>query len=293
MRLKALEKLKLKPEEKLASHTTFRIGGMPDYFFIAGGIRELADINDFLSSYKGKRYILGGGSNILAADDLHGCSIIKLNFNFLKNLGGGVIKAGASVTISQLLNYCMRCSYGGFENFAGIPATVGGALAMNLSSFGISLSEYVLEVEILKKGRVYIIPKNQIKFFYRRSSLQEGVIISATFKLPQSDTQKIKAKIKSYFSKKKDTQELFLPSAGCIFKNPPHKSAGFLIAQSGCGGLKKNGAAVSLKHANFIVNYGGASAADVDFLIREVKKIVYGRFGILLEEEIIRWGPDN
>jgi len=270
----------------LRNYTTIKIGGKAKYFYTAGNIDDLdkivADIGpDF--------YLLGRGSNLLIADSLIEKPVVKLgkDFTYLREKGN-LLEVGASTPLSFLIKYCLANNLSGVENLAGIPATVGGLLAMNAASFGRSISSSLKEVDVMnREGGVTTLGKGEITFKYRFSSLQKYIILGARFKL--SSKKGLKGKVSEFLRKRLSTQDFDFPSCGCIFKNTPEFSASFLIDSSRLKGLKKGDAQISLHHANFIINCGCAKYNDVDYLIQKIKDQIYKKYSIILQEEIKRW----
>ncbi|MCM8819533.1 MAG: UDP-N-acetylmuramate dehydrogenase [Candidatus Omnitrophica bacterium] len=281
-----LKEVELKQKVSLKNYTTIRIGGEAKNFFI---VRSVEGIKSILEKFSNSFYILGKGSNILVKDTLIKKPIIKLsdNFDYIKK-NGNFFEVGAATSLSKLLKFCIKNKLSGLENLAGIPATVGGLIFMNASAFGREISTFLEAIEIVDEYRnLKKLTKNEIRFFYRGCSLKNSIILRAWFKF--LNVENLKDKIKYFLVKRYLTQDLSFPSCGCIFKNPPSYSAGFLIEACGLKGFRKNDAQISLKHANFIINLGKAKYRDVDYLIKIAKEEVYKKFGIILEEEIKRW----
>ncbi len=266
--------------------TAIKIGGRAKHLFIA---HDPDDLGEIVNNVGPAFHILGKGSNILAKDGLLQTPVIKLGagFSYLKESGVG-IDVGASTPLSHLIGYCLKNNLGGLENLAGIPATVGGLLIMNASSFGSNIGFCLKEVRVMdKKGSLQTLPRDKIIFGYRHSSLKDYIVLGAQFFL--SPGAAVKEKVNYYLKRRIQTQDFTLPSCGCVFKNPANFSSGFLIDSCGFKGVRKGGAAVSLRHANFMVNLGYAAYSDVDFLIAKIKDRVYKNYSIILEEEIERW----
>ena len=281
----SLKKLDLRKEVNLKNFTTIKIGGIAKYFFIAHSEEDLINILKSVDDY----YLLGRGSNLLIKDSTITKPIIKLGeeFSYIKK-HKDLIEIGAATTLSCILKYCIKNKLGGFSNLAGIPATLGGIIFMNASAFGSTLPSYLKKVEVInRRGKIFTIEREDISFGYRTSSLEDFIILRAYFNLPMSF--KLKEEV-SYILKKRYTfQDFNFPSCGCVFKNPKEKPAGLLIDLCGLKGKEKNGAQISLKHANFIINKNNAKYNDVDYLIGIIKDNVYKKFNIELEEEIRRW----
>jgi len=270
----------------LKNYTTIKIGGKAKYFYVAEDINNLgrivADIGpDF--------YLLGKGSNLLIADSLVERPVVKLgkDFTYLREKRD-LLEVGASTPLSFLIKYCLENNLWGVENLVGIPATVGGLLAMNAASFGQSISSSLAEVDVMnRRGEVKTLEKGEITFDYRSSSLEDYIILGAKFNL--SSKGNLKQKVSESLGKRLSSQDFGFPSCGCIFKNTPEFSASFLIDSSGLKGIKKGNAQVSLRHANFIINCSCAKYNDVDYLIQKIKDQIHKKYSIILQEEIKRW----
>lgn len=282
----SLRKIELKTNIDLKKYTSLRIGGRAKYFFKANSIEDFQHIfRDITSPF----YILGKGSNLLIKDGIIKTPIIKLssNFSYIEK-ENNYLKIGASTTLSSLMNYCLRNNLKGLENLIGIPATIGGLLCMNASSFGRAISSCVEEAEVMdREGKVKVLKKDQIVFEYRASSLQNYIILGAKFIL--TEERNLKEEMSSLLKRRLSLQDFNFPSCGCVFKNRGKESAAFLIDSCGLKGMRKGDASVSSKHANFIINLGSATYDDVDYLISKIKDRVYKKYSIILEEEIVRW----
>jgi UDP-N-acetylmuramate dehydrogenase len=275
---------RVKVNEPLAWHTTFRIGGPADIFFEAKTKEELIKAVEQARELKIPFFILGSGSNILVAD---------------KGFKGIVIKY--QVSSIRLVKTAEENSLTGLEFAVGIPGTVGGAVVGNSGVKDKMIGDLVEKVKVLnEKGEVVNFTQAQCQFGYRHSLFQEEqkVILEAILKLSKGEQQDIKEKMKEYLRARENQPRE--PSAGSIFKNFPEKTAtrlgaptpaaGWFIDQCGLKGKRIGNAQISEKHANWIVNLGSASCQDVIKLISLAKKRVKAKFGIELEEEIKRVG---
>lgn len=282
----SLKTVESKRKYSLRDFTTIKIGGQARYFFVTNAIDVLRGVvRDVAGSY----YLLGGGSNLLVEDSSIDKTVLKLGegFSYIKGTADS-IEVGAATPFSCLMSYALKNNLGGFENLVGIPATVGGLIVMNASSYGRDISYSLDEVEIMdSKGEIKRLKKEDISFSYRQSSLNGKVVLRAWFKLSKEDNLRIK--VSQFIKDRIAKQDFDFPSCGCIFKNPGNFAAGFLIDSCGLKGARKNGAQVSMKHANFIVNIGNATYNDVDYLISHIKDKVHRKFGLVLEEEVERW----
>jgi len=280
-----LKQTKLKRNYSLADFTTIKIGGEAKYFFTAENIEALKKV---LKKCQGTFYILGGGSNLLVADSPIEKCVIKLGeeFNYIRK--DKYLEVGSRTPFSQLMKYVSANNLGGFECLAGIPATVGGLVMMNASSFGREISAYLREVEVMDaSGDIKNLKKEEISFSYRKSSLNDYIILRVWFEVVKD--YDVKAKISNFLKTRMSKQDFEFPNCGCIFKNPIEKPAGFLIEACGLKGFKRNDAQISPKHANFIINLNKARYNDVDYLTSCIKESVHKKFGVILEEEIKRW----
>ncbi|MFA5271850.1 MAG: UDP-N-acetylmuramate dehydrogenase [Candidatus Omnitrophota bacterium] len=283
MNLKAVE---LKHNHNLKDLTTIKIGGQARHFFIVNTIDALRGL---VTGLDNPYYVLGGGSNLLVKDSILDREVIKLGgeFDYISK-GSRYLEVGSAVKLNSLIKYALKNSLGGLDNLAGIPATVGGLVTMNASSFNREISYFIKGVEVMDtSGNVEQIKKEDIVFSYRQSSLSKYIVLKVWFDFPKDDN--LKAKINTFIKQRINAQDFSYPSCGCVFKNPKEYSAGFLIDSCNLKSLRQNGAQISSKHANFIINLGKASYEDVDYLINRAREEVHKKFGIILEEEIKRW----
>jgi len=299
----------------LAEHTTFKIGGKAKYFFVAKTKNSLIKALRAAKEYGLPFFVLGGGSNVLVSDKLYNGLVIKIKNQKpfgrlrpsalrlrleevvskaepLKIINRGIyVEAGAS--LAQIVKLASEKGLAGLEWASGIPGTIGGAIKGNAGAFGGSIADAVNEVEAYDSasGQIKMLTKNECRFNYKDSIFKRDknlVILSAVFTLKAGDKNEIGQKMKEYIDYRKARHPLNLPSAGCIFENPPGYRAAELIENCGLKGKTIGGAQISEKHANFIVNVGRAKAADVSRLIALIKKKVKEKYGIKLEEEIQR-----
>ena len=286
----------IKQNEPLANYCTYRIGGPALCLFVAASIEEIIAGLEVAQANNYRLFILGGGSNVLFSDAGFGGLILKMENNFIESKIDGdrtILTVGAGTPLVSLCNYALDNSLTGMEWAAGIPGTVGGALRGNAGAFHAEISENVIDVRTLEMSHGTAVEKTFAKsecgFSYRESFFKHNpnlVITSAQLSLAKGDKEKIKSQMDEYLAKKLTTQPLNYPSAGSVFTNP----AGFFAAKliEGCGmkGKISGGAQVSEKHANFIVNLGGAKADDVKNLISQIKTAVKEKFGVEMKEEI-------
>ena len=285
--IKEIFKGRISLNEPLARFTTFRIGGMADYYVEPSDAQDLLNIINYINKRSVPFYVMGNGSNILISDDgIRGVVInLETGFNYLKN-EGGKITAGAGVKMAKFVDFCIQNSRKGVEMLAGIPATVGGALVMNAGAYGGETSTYIDEVCVIKRGEIKTLSQEESGFGYRSSNLKDSVILEASFILPEGNKEEISAIRKELLLKRNEAQPVEIPNAGCIFKNPEGNFAAKLVEDCGLKGTSYGGAMVSPKHANFIVNFDNASAIDVIELIKIIRKTVKEKTGISLELEV-------
>jgi UDP-N-acetylmuramate dehydrogenase len=270
--------------ELLARHSTFRVGGRADVFHAPRTIEGLIGAIELCRGLGLPYVVIGGGSNILFPDrGVRGVVISTASIQGMTDTARGVeVRVGE--TLGHLVDHAVRRGVHSLGFLAGIPGTVGGAVAMNAGIRDRSIGDMVRSVVALdREGRVREVPASECGFEYRGSTFRQNglVVLSATLGLegPAFDRREI-------LGRKRATQPLTFPSAGCVFKNPPGRSAGELIDQSGLKGLTVGNAQVSAKHANFIVNLGGATSAEICKLIDIVRQKVYKSFHVGLDLEI-------
>lgn len=281
----------------LAPLTTFRAGGPARFLSRPADEGEVAEAIAFARARSLPVLVLGGGSNLLVADGGVEAVVVALSDagEFGKiNIGeDGLWRVGAAVSLSALVAATVREGRAGLCALSGIPGRVGGAVAMNAGggADAPSMGDVVREAlaYALDGGRRVFAPS----FAYRRSDL--GGMIALSFLLRFSGTEepeRLAASARAFREHKAATQPLGLPSAGCVFRNPPGASAGKLLDGAGCKGMAEGGARVSERHANFIVAGGGAKSGDIARLAARMRERVRERAGVRLEPEIRLWGED-
>lgn len=279
---------KLMRNEPLAKHTSWRVGGPADLFFEP---RDKADVGAFMRSLDQHMPLLwlGLGSNLLVRDGGVRAAVIDTHgaLNELRRLNQKEIWCEAGVACAKLAKQCAKWNLGPAEFFAGIPGTLGGALAMNAGAFGGETWRHVLEVETIDRhGEIRRRPAADYQVSYRHVAgpSNEGFLgARLNFEL-HSDSGE--ASIRALLARRKETQPIGEPSCGSVFTNPPGDHAARLIESAGLKGYRIGGARVSEKHANFIINEGSATAADLERLIEHVKATVLRVHGIELSPEV-------
>lgn len=295
MQSKEKDKLRIKgmviinqPTKEL---TSIKIGGLADLFVIPEDLDDLKKVLSFCRKGNLPFFIMGSGSKLLVRDKGFRGVIIKLGESFKSIVSNGnQVRVGAGVDLATLIDFAARKSFPGLESLLGIPGTVGGAIARNVSAFGKTLSEKVLSVKVLDgNNNCLVLSKKDIDFGYRTSTFlhnKDWVIIEVRLELWPGKKEEIILRSRQARERRTLTQPLSFSTAGCIFKNPSSHPAGFLIEEAGCLGMKVGNAQVSLQHANFIINKGNATARDVINLIEKVRKKVEDKFAISLELEL-------
>jgi len=276
-------------KEPLGFHTSLRIGGPADIFIVPQDVEDIRRALSFAEREQLPLEVVGGGNNLLVSDRgfrgvvlrLEGC-LGRAEFH------GEEAVAGAGVSLSALIREAAALDLGGLECLVGIPATIGGAIAMNAGTPDGWIGDFVSAVYFLHPdGTMGEFKPGAGSFSYRVFQAPPGaVLIGARLRLHRRPHAEIQKDIKQRLKLKKATQPLALASAGCVWKNPPGEVAGRLVEKVGLKGKRLNGAEISSKHANFIVNRGGAGAADIKTLMDMTRTRVRNQFGIALEPEI-------
>jgi UDP-N-acetylmuramate dehydrogenase len=279
----------LSRDEPMARHVSWRAGGAAARFYVPA---DAGDLGVFLASLPPAEPILfvGLGSNLLVRDGgFRGTVVLMHAARLHAELRGDLVYAQAGVAAPKVARFAARHARSGAEFLAGIPGTVGGALAMNAGCYGGETWQIVERVETIdRQGRIYCRTKSEFDIAYRHcASPREEWFVAAYFALQAGDGEASRARIKELLARRIASQPLALPNAGSVFRNPPGEHAARLIEACGLKGLARGGARVSEKHANFIVNPDGAArAADIEFLIDTVRETVKGKTGIDLVPEV-------
>lgn len=285
---------RIKADEPMKMHTTFRIGGPAKYFVIPETKEEIKAIIECCKGADMPYYILGNGSNLLVSDKGFEGVVIQIfkNMNQI-TLEGNTITAQAGAILSSVANKALDASLTGFEFAAGIPGTLGGACVMNAGAYGGEMKDVLVNVVVLTQdGEFLTIPVEELELGYRTSIIakKDYVVLEATIQLTEGDKEAIKARMDELKVQRTTKQPLEYPSAGSTFKRPVGHFAGKLIQDAGLRGFQVGGAQVSEKHCGFVINKDQATAADVAELMRQVSAIVKEQFGVELEAEVKRLG---
>ncbi|MBK8205595.1 MAG: UDP-N-acetylmuramate dehydrogenase [Planctomycetes bacterium] len=274
----------------LAKLTTLRIGGPAQYFVEARTLRDVADTCAAARECGLPLHVLGGGSNLLVCDE--GVQGIVLSLHGMKRIQafGTKVQVQAGANLSALVAACSAAGIAGPQSLAGIPGTVGGALAMNAGGRYGEIADYVASVIwISPEGDLQSLYREEITFGYRSSMLRSGVVIETVIEGTAGEHAQLVARARTVLQEKLAAQPYSEFSAGCTFKNPKGQSAGRYIDQAGCKGLMVGGAKVSDRHGNFIVNRGDAKASDILELMQQVQRRVFEAFGVSLQPEVQIW----
>ncbi len=276
----------------LSRDTWYGLGGPADYFLRPQTIEQLEEVVRRCNENNIPIYVIGFGSNLLISDDGLRAAVIKLEADqFARTqFDGEQLTAWAGAELSKLVLTCVRKGLSGIEALTGIPGSVGGAVKMNAGgNFG-DIGASVETVTLMDSdGRVFEKSKPELMFDYRQTNITAKFILSAKLKLAGADPEQILRTVKEIWIYKKNNQPLNTKNSGCIFKNPRGVSAGALIDRTGLKGLQIGGAAVSEKHANFIIAEKDCKSRDVARLIDVIKQRVNEQFGVELELEIEIW----
>ena len=279
----------VRPNEPMRRHTTFRIGGPADIFLTCDTLADLSEAVRACDSEGVPWTVVGKGSNLLVSDDGYRGAILVLGREFkLHSVQEDTIKAGAACILAYVVRDAFSKGLGGLEFAVGIPGTVGGALAMNAGSRETWMGSVVESVTLYVPGTgLKRLRGSDITWTYRDSGLaRAGVIVETVIRLEEADKAQIREDMERSLDARKKSQPLSVPSAGSVFRNPEGDSAGRLIEAAGLKGTRLGNARVSDVHANFIVNDGGATAADVLGLMHKMRMTVRDTYGIELIPEI-------
>lgn len=282
----------LRVDEPLWRHTTWRVGGTADRFYRPADLQDLCLFLQTLPKQE-PLFWLGLGSNLLVRDGgIRGTVIATQGvLNGLQQMDEAMVRAEAGVSCAKVARFCSRLCLSGAEFLAGIPGTMGGALAMNAGAFGGETWAIVAAVETVDRhGRLHTRSAKKFHVGYRSVAGPEGEwFVAAHLRLQKVDAAKeeeIREKMKALLEKRNDSQPIGLPSCGSVFRNPEGDHAARLIEASGLKGYCIGGACVSNKHANFIINEKEATAADIEQLIQHVAQVVKEKQGVILQPEV-------
>lgn len=281
---------RIKTEEPMSRRTTFRVGGPADYFVEPGTAEELGAVIQLCRDTGTPFCILGNGSNLLVGDRGYRGVMVSLGKAWSEvTVEGNTLRAGAGALLSAAARQALAHCLTGLEFAAGIPGTVGGAVVMNAGAYGSEMCCVLTSATVLAEdGQVRTIPASELELGYRTSCIARNgyVVLEAEMELTPGDAETIRARMDELAVQRKSKQPLEFPSAGSTFKRPTGYFAGKLIQDAGLRGFAVGGAQVSEKHCGFVINRGGATAADILNLCREVQARVKAQTGVDLEMEV-------
>ena len=286
-----LPELELRYDESMAKHTSFRIGGPVEVMAFPKTVEELAEVLKVSALLDRKTAILGAGTNVLAPDaGLPGLVIC------LKDCLGGMeqqddahIRVAAGVTMTRAAVFAANLGLSGLEFAHGIPGTVGGGVYMNAGAYGGEICQVCTQVEVMDlAGNLRVYTGEEMNFSYRHSRLEDegGIVVSAIFTLVPKPTEEIRAVMQDLMGRRSASQPLDLPSAGSAFKRPVGGYAAALIDNAGLKGYRIGNAAVSEKHAGFVINYDNATSEDILKLIEHIKQVIMEKNGLAIQCEV-------
>ena len=280
--------------EPMKNHTTFKIGGPAQYYVTPESVTQIQEVVSLCRDMNIPLHVIGNGSNILVGDDgVDGVVLALFNTFSDYEIKDNVITAQAGMSLIKLAVIALREGLTGLEFASGIPGSVGGAVYMNAGAYDGQMKDVVTSVTVLDEaGNIRILGRDELDMGYRTSAVAKHnmIVLQVIIELKAGDKEQIKDRMNQLSELRKQKQPLEYPSAGSTFKRPEGYFAGKLIADAGLKGYGIGGAAVSEKHAGFVVNMGGATAKDVVELTDYIKKRIIEQFGVTLELEIKKIG---
>lgn len=273
-------------------YTSFRTGGAAEIFVEPGNTSELKKVLQFCKDEQKKVFIFGKGTNLLVNDNGVKGVVIHLGGVEFKKIerNGRYVSSGAGANLPQLIRKTALWGLGGLEVLVGIPGTVGGAVMMNAGGKYGDISDTISALTTITfDGKITNLNRKDVEFAYRGCNLSKQIVVNVEFTLKESRKEELLEKMDEIYKEKKEKQPLSTFNAGSIFKNSHHFKAAELIDKANLKGQKVGGAVVSEKHANFIVNTGNATSADIFELIKIIKETIKKKYNVSLEQEIQIW----
>lgn len=287
---------KVEKDVLLSKHTTYKVGGKAAAIIYPRNVNCLIKLMKMIKQDNVMFKIIGNGSNLLFSDkDFNGVIISLAEFNDVEFIGKNKIKVGAGYSLMKLSFLAAKKGLAGLEFASGIPGTVGGSVFMNAGAYKSDMGYIVQEVKVLTPDfKIITLENKEMGFHYRTSFLQKHpgyVCLEVIIRLQKGDRKAIEEVIRERRKRRMEAQPLEYPSAGSVFRNPEGGFAGKMIEDLGYKGLKKGGAMVSDKHANFIVNYNHAKSTDIKYLIDFVHDEVLKNYNVdmKVEQEFVNW----
>lgn len=284
----------VRANEPMNVHTTFQIGGPADVYVAPRSAEQVAAIVKACREADAPLAVVGNGSDLLVADEGLRCVVMQILDNMADvRVEGTRIVAQAGATNAQVARAALEAELAGFEFASGIPGTVGGAAIMNAGAYGGEFKDVCVELAcVTPDGEFVRVSREDADWSYRHSMMGDAgyIVVEAMLELAHDEVAAIKERMDDLKARREEKQPLEMPSAGSTFKRPEGYFAGKLIQDAGLRGYRVGGAQVSEKHTGFVVNAGGATAADVRHLIADVQDRVFEQFGVRLEPEVKMWG---
>ena len=276
--------------EPMSEHTTFKIGGPADIFVIPDTPEDVQSLVKICKDEQVPYFILGRGSDLLVGDAGYRCVIIAIADGLVNvSINECQMTCQAGVSLREASEMACELGLTGFEFACGIPGSIGGACFMNAGAYDGCIADILTSVRVLMPdGTLCVIPAEELNLGYRQSRVKDDglVVVSATFTLREGDPSEIRAKMDDLTAKREEKQPLEYPSAGSTFKRPVGHFVGPLITMAGLRGYQSGNAAISTKHAGFVINLGGATARDVHNVIEHVQAEIKRQFDVELEPEV-------
>lgn len=292
--IRTLEEGRVRTDESMKQHTTFRTGGKADFFVTPGTKEELRDVVEVCKKRRMPYYIIGNGSNLLVSDTGYRGVIIQIYREMSEiTADKGCITAQAGALLSKVACRAYEEGLAGFEFASGIPGTVGGACMMNAGAYGGEMKDVLTSVLVLTpEGEFRTLSAEELELGYRTSVIarKNYIVLEAVIALDYGDRDQVRAKMEELREKRISKQPLEFPSAGSTFKRPEGYFAGKLIEDAGLRGFRVGGAQVSEKHCGFVINRDHASSAEIMELMRKVSERVEEHSGVVLTPEVRRLG---
>ena len=279
------------PGERLSRRTSLGVGGPADIVRVHDA-RRVPELVAYLETHDVPWRILGGGSNLLVADEGLPDVVLQMARGEEIEFAGNRVIVPAAASLGTAILACAKRNLGGMEGLVGVPGTLGGALRGNAGAYGTEMADSVRAVTLFhgETAQVETVKADKVGFEYRHTNLSpHDLVLSVTLELLDRPQSEVLARVKDFNRKRRASQPLQEECAGCMFKNPPGDSAGKMIASLGLKGARLGGAVVSERHANFIVNRDHATAADVLKLMDLVRERVLKACGVELEDEVVVW----
>ncbi|PLX68500.1 MAG: UDP-N-acetylenolpyruvoylglucosamine reductase [Denitrovibrio sp.] len=278
----------IKKNISLKNYCSYRTGGKAEYFACPEYNDQLVDVLRYAKENSLPLTILGTGYNVLISDyGVKGLVLSTRCLNRQTDIDGDFVYTGAGEVLDTVIMKCIKAGLGGIENMSGIPGSVGGAVSMNAGAFGTEVKDVAFSIDMCSlDGDLSLIMAEDAGFGYRSADNLEGIVTGLRMRLKPENSDELLASRKEILAKRNEKQPLDFPSCGSVFKRPEGNYAGTLIEKCGLKGYQIGGAQVAEKHANFIINKGGATSSDIYNLIKHVQETVFKETGVQLDKEV-------